>query len=59
MQDGDISSIEFHTVLKKVEKYRRFKADRRNQPKTKVKQITKEPREELLKQGRTESKVSC
>ena len=27
MQDGDISSIEFHTVLKKVEKYRRFKAE--------------------------------
>ena len=41
MQDGDISSIEFHKVLQEVEKYRKFKADVRNQAKTKVKQITK------------------
>ena len=56
MQDRDISSIEFYKVLKEVEKYRKLKADIRNQPKAKVKQITKEQREELLEQGRKEGK---
>ena len=56
MQDGDISSIEFHKVLQEVEKYYKLKADIRNQPKAKVKQITKEQREELLEQGRKEGK---
>ena len=56
MQDGDISSIEFHKVLQKAEKYRKLKADIRNQAKTKVKQITKEQRVELLEQGRKEGK---
>ena len=42
MQDGDISSIEFHKVLQEVEKYRKLKANIRNQARTKVKQITKE-----------------
>ena len=56
MQDGDISSIEFHKVLQVVEKYHKLKADIRNQPKAKVKQITKEQREELLEQGRKEGK---
>ena len=56
MQDGDISSIEFHKVLQEVEKYRKLKADIRNQAKAKVKQITKEQREELLEQGRKEDK---
>ena len=56
MQDGDISSIEFHKVLQEVEKYHKLKADIRNQPKAKVKQITKEQREELLEQGRKEGK---
>ena len=42
MQDGDISSIEFHQVLQKVEKYRKSKADITNQAKAKAKQITKE-----------------
>ena len=56
MQDGDISSIEFHKVLQEVEKYRKLKADIRNQAKAKVKQITKEQREELLEQGRKEGK---
>ena len=56
MQDGYISSIEFHKVLQEVEKYRKFKADIRNQAKAKVKQITKEQREKLLKQERKEGK---
>ena len=56
MQEGDISSIEFHKVLQEVEKYRKHKADIRNQAKTKVRQIIKEQREELLEQGRKESK---
>ena len=54
MQDGDILFIEFHKVLQEVEKYRNLKADIRNQAKAKVKQITKEQREELLEQGRKE-----
>ena len=56
MQDGDISSIEFHIVLQKVEKYCKLKADVRNQAKAKVKQITKEQREKLLEQRRKEGK---
>ena len=56
MQDGDISSIEFHKVLQEVQKYRKLKADITNQTKAKVKQITKEQREELLEQGRKEGK---
>ena len=56
MQDGDISPIESHKVLKEVEKYRRLKAGIRNQAKTKVKEVTKEQREEILEQGRKEGK---
>ena len=56
MQDGDISPTEFHKVLQEVEKYRKLKADIRNQAKAKIKQITKEQREELLEQGRKEDK---
>ena len=56
MQDGGISSIEFHKVLQEVEKYRKLKADIRNQAKASVKEITKEQREELLEQERKESK---
>ena len=56
MQDGDISSTEFHKVLQKVGKYRKLKADIRNQAKAKVKQITKEQQEKLLEQGRKEGK---
>ena len=56
MQDGDISSTEFHKVLQKEGKYRKLKADIRNQAKAKVKQITKEQREELVEQGRKEGK---
>ena len=48
MQDEDISSIEFHKVLQEVEKFRKLKADIKNQAEAKVKQITKEKREELL-----------
>ena len=42
IQDGGISSIEFHKVLQEVEKYRKLKTDIRNQSRTKIKQITKE-----------------
>ena len=54
MQDRDISSIEFYKVLQEVEKDRKLNTDIRNQAKTKVRQITKEQREELLEQGRKE-----
>ena len=40
MQDGDISSIEFHKELQEVQKYRKLKTDIRNQSKAKIKQIT-------------------
>ena len=56
MQDGDISSIEFHKELQDVEKYRKLKADIRNQTKAKVKQVTKEQREEFFEQGRKDDK---
>ena len=56
MQDGDISSNEFHKVLEEAEKYRKLKAGIINQAKAKVKQITKEQREKLLEQGRKEGK---
>ena len=56
MQDGYISSTEFHKVLYEVKKYRRFKANIRSQAKAKVKAITKEQQEELLEQGRKEGK---
>ena len=56
MQDGDISPTEFHKVLEEVEKYRKLKADIRNEAKAKVKKITKEQREELLEQRRKEGK---
>ena len=56
IQYGDISPTEFHKVLQEVEKYRKLKADIRNQAKTKIKEITKEQREELLEQGRKEGK---
>ena len=42
IQDGGISSIEFHKVLQEIEKYRKLKTDIRNQSRTKIKQITKE-----------------
>ena len=56
MQDGDISPTEFHQVLEEIEKYRKLKADIRNQAKAKVKEITKEQREEILEEGRKEGK---
>ena len=56
MQDGDISLTEFDKVLQEVEKYCKLKADIRNQAKAKVKEITKEQREEILEQGRKEGK---
>ena len=56
MQHGDISPTEFDKVLQEVEKYRRFKANIRNQTKAKVKQITREQWEELLEQWQKEGK---
>ena len=56
MQDRDISPNESHKVLQEVEKYRKLKADIRNQAKAKEKGITKKQREELLEQGRKEGK---
>ena len=56
MQDGDISPTESHKVRQEVETYRRLKADIRNQAKAKVKETTKEQREEILEQGRKEGK---
>ena len=56
MEDGDILSTEFHKVLQEVENYRKLKVDIRNQAKAKVKEITKEQREEILEQGRKEGK---
>ena len=56
MQDGDISPTEFRKVLQEVERYRRRKADIRNQAKAEVKQITKEQWEGLLEQGRKKGK---
>ena len=56
IQDGDISPTEFYKVLQEVEKYCKLKADIRNQAKAKIKQITKEQREEILEQGRKEDK---
>ena len=56
MQDGDILSTEFHKVLQEVENYRKLKVDIRNQAKAKVKEITKEQREEILEKGRKEGK---
>ena len=56
MQDKDISSIEFHKALQEVEKYRKLKADIRNQAKAKVRYITKEQREELLEQGKEKAR---
>ena len=56
MQDRDISPTEFHKVLQEVEKYCRPKVDIRNQAKAKVKEITKEHREEILEQERKKVK---
>ena len=42
--------------MQEVEKHHKLKADIRNQAKTKVRQITKEQREELLEQGKKEGK---
>ena len=59
MRDEDVSPTEFHKILQEVEKYRKLKADIRNQAKTKVKEITKEQQEEILEQARKEGKYDC
>ena len=52
MQCINLSCIDFHNALKKVEQYLKVNADIRKQGKTKVKHITKEQQEKLLKQRR-------
>ena len=56
VQDGDISPTEFHKVLQETEKYRKLKVDIRNLAKAKIKQLTKEQRQELLEEGGKEGK---
>ena len=56
MQEWDVSPTEFHKVFLERKKYCKLKADLRNRTKAKVKQIDKEQREEILEQGRKESK---
>ena len=56
MQDGDVSPTEFHKVLQEEEKYRKLKADIRNQAEAKIREITKEQREEILEQERKEGR---
>ena len=51
IQDGDISPTEFQ-VLQETEKYRKLKADVRDQTIAKVKEITKEQQKEKLQQGK-------
>ena len=51
IQDGDISPTEFQ-VLQETEKYRKLKADIRDQTIAKVKEITKEQQKEILQQGK-------
>ena len=48
--------LNFYKVLQEVEKYCKLKADIRNQAEAKVKEITKEQREEILEQGIQEGK---
>lgn len=50
LKGNTISSIEFYMVLQEVAKYLPIKDGNRNQTKMKLKKITKEQREELLKQ---------
>ena len=54
MEDGDISSAEFHKVLQEAEKYCKLKADIGNQAKAKARLITKEQQEEMLQERRNE-----
>ena len=41
MQDGQISSNDFHNILQEIEKYAKLKTVIRNQAKTKTRRITK------------------
>ena len=56
MQDGDISSIEFHKVLQEVKNIANLRLILETKPKAKVRHITKEQREESLKQERKKGK---
>ena len=51
-----MSSTEFHKKLEEVEKNCKLQTDIRNQAKAKVKEITKEQRQEILEQGKKEGK---
>ena len=56
MQDGDISPTEFHKALQEVKNIVKYKADIRNQTKTKIKQIEKKQQKEIFEQARKEGK---
>ena len=49
MKDRDVSSIEFHKVLRETEEYRRIKAGIRNQTKTNLRLNTKNSTKNCLK----------
>ena len=51
-----MSSTEFHKKLEEVEKNCKLQTDIRSQAKAKVKEITKEQRQEILEQGKKEGK---
>ena len=51
IQDGHISPTDFHKVLQEVEKYRKLKADIRNQVKAKVKETRKKKPRKKSTQG--------
>ena len=55
-QDGDILVTEFQKVLQEIEKYNKPNIVIKNKIKHKVKQITKEQREDLFEQGRKKGK---
>ena len=56
IQDKNILPAEFHKILQEMENYRKLKKEIWRQNKSKVRQITLEQQEELLEQGKKESK---
>ena len=56
IQDENISPTEFYKILQEMEKHCRLKEEFWKQNKVKLRKITKEPREELVEQGKKEGK---
>ena len=56
IQDENILPAEFHKILQEIENYRKLKKEIWRQNKSKLRQITMEQQEELLEQGKKESK---